>query len=139
MNKAEREAKNSNATGNNTEEEVGVSQKESKDKLNAEAEQAEDDLKKELSSSCDVIEEKIAPIIKKVIPPPPPPAAIIAKAIDKRTEIEKAFDSATEAIIKNNNKEETMKQDAKDKLSNATNGTSGTEDSLIKKEIKEEK
>lgn len=128
MNKAEREAKNSNSTGNNTEEEAGVSKKESKDKLNAEEEQAEDDLKKELDASCSVAAE----IVKKHIPPPPAPV------VDKRTEIEKAYDRATEAIIKHNNKEETMKQDAKDNLGNSTL-TTDKDKSLIKKEIKEEK
>jgi hypothetical protein len=54
MTKAEKEAKNSNTTGNNTEEEIGVSSKESKDRLNAEAELAENELKQELNASCSV-------------------------------------------------------------------------------------
>lgn len=108
MNKAEREAKNNvSVSTNNSEEEVGVSKEEMKTKLNKETEEINEMMAKDVADAC----EPAAPIqqiikkAEKVIPPPPPPApkvvpvpVVIAKKVDNRTEIEKAYDRASEAI-----------------------------------------
>jgi len=53
MNKAERQAKNNATTGESSFEEDGVSMKDMKKKLNTETEEIEEDMKKDLESSCE--------------------------------------------------------------------------------------
>lgn len=86
--------------------------KEMKDKLNAESEFIEKELENDVKSSCETtkeIEEKI------VIPPPPeptpPPPLVVPPEIDNRTEIEKAYDRAVEAISNETIKEEEDKEE----------------------------
>jgi len=112
LNKAERDAKNSNTTGNNSEDEVGVSMQEMKDKLNAEAETIEKDLKNDVNKSCEVTKE-IEVKMEAIIPPPPkptPPAPIVVPD-DNRTELEKAYDRASEAIANKTIEEEEQKEE----------------------------
>lgn len=150
LNKAEREAKNSNTTGNLTEGEVGVSMKEMKDKLNAESESAEKDLENTERSTCEVTKE-IEKKIEAIIPPPPkptPPPPIIeppvTKTVDTRTEIEKAYDRASDAIAEKAIQEEEMKEEQAEKISEMTNKTVKADEDvngnkLAKKAEKEEK
>ena len=53
---------------------------------------------------------------EKVLPPPPPPAPKIHPPRDNRTELEKAYDRATEAIIQEKDTVESIRQEDKDKI-----------------------
>lgn len=53
MDKADRQAKNNVTKGDSNFEEVGVSMKDMKKKLNTETEELEEDLKKDLDSACE--------------------------------------------------------------------------------------
>jgi len=83
-----------------------------KDKLNAEAETIEKDLKNDVNKSCEVTKE-IEVKMEAIIPPPPkptPPAPIVVPD-DNRTELEKAYDRASEAIANKTIEEEEQKEE----------------------------
>jgi len=85
-----------------------------KDKLNAEAETIEKDLKNDVNKSCEVAKE-IEVKMEAIIPPPPkptPPAPIVVpETVDNRTELEKAYDRASEAIANKTIEEEEQKEE----------------------------
>ena len=58
---------------------------------------------------------------EKVVPPPPPPKVIppikiLGKKVDNRTEIEKAYDRASEALKNETEHEEKMEEEHRDKI-----------------------
>jgi hypothetical protein len=63
-----------------------------------------------------------------VVPPPPPPSPkvvppilVIAKKVDNRTEIEKAYDRASEALTNETEHEEKMEEEHRGKISDIAN------------------
>jgi hypothetical protein len=97
-----------------------------KDKLNAEAETIEKDLKNDVNKSCEVTKE-IEVKMEAIIPPPPkptPPAPIVVpETVDNRTELEKAYDRASEAIANKTIEEEEQKEEQREKIAEITNKT----------------
>ena len=113
LDKREREAQNS-GKGAQSEEEVGVSMKDMRKKLESETQEIEEDLRKD-ADNCEPLQE-IVKKAEKVIPPPPPPEPKVIPPRDNRTELEKAYDRATEAIIKEKERVESIQQEDRDKI-----------------------
>ena len=92
--------------------------KDMRKKLESETEEIEEDLKKDVDKACEP-EAPLQVILKKaekVIPPPPPPEPKVIPPRDNRTELEKAYDRATEAIIKEKERVESIQQEDRDKI-----------------------
>lgn len=88
-----------------------------KTKLNKETEEINEEMSKDVKDAC----EPAAPLqvilkkAKKVVPPPPPPPPkpepIKIVKIDNRTEIEKAYDRASDIITNETTHEEKMEEE----------------------------
>jgi hypothetical protein len=58
---------------------------------------------------------------QKAIPPPPPPDPKVVPKVDNRSELEKAYDRATDILVKEKEKEESIREESKWQVDNVAN------------------